>query len=811
LRALWSGNVLVGSTLLPFLLVMVVSTGVGTYERLNEDTASRDESCRQNAACIVASSFRTSLLTLNILMLGLTTLPLHTTPPVMWGRAMELAARKTGDLRARRVLALPYLATPAYLSCLYQILHQQLRLGDSPPPGEVIFLFCVQTVTFFFFMGMLYANLILQDMASLLYSYVLGEASPLAPRIRRLSSHKHPPPASSTSEAGEFPSVASIAGHPESEITDSTADLRREVLLLVNLILWSQRVLSRVALWEVVLVVACRGVAVALLLLSRDVPSTFESIAHEAGFGLVVEAKALRKALSRLVAGNTAISVGLARLPRYKATLQRMQDTLAVSYRWQTQERPITAEISLNMSDFQISCLLEAIRRSRAKYVWLDRLSVPQADCSLKYTILARMMAVYAAARSTVVIRSAELPGSRYHQRAWTFQEFCASCELDIRTERTDMLESAQAVQGDEQGAAEDLRARFQGNAERVVPFWLRDEETCAYLPRTEAIALVAECRALGARLSCQVAGDKIRALLPLLTGTPVEGQAELISLVLRISSASGQDLQDWKSALLEQHMTLRRAKVMGPRASYSGSVAGASSAGDNSFSSHRQPKLGNDLIRTPSYAKRSALTSPGEAAPNRQGGARGIQSSFMVTAVKAQGGDVGGRGLQRSRSDFVIDARKAEVLLGRRRVDDDLESGLVQKDGRSRTSPTWTQSMLKAARTFVLRGSRGSRPGRKSEASSRVLPMAPSASIRMGRGAQARSQPSLPVRASMAAGVPAFAGVQAGWRDPMAVAEPPGTVVMPLSMMEEDVPEQQEATYGLPRPGGIPRADADG
>eukprot|EP00873_Tetraselmis_striata_P011346 jgi/Tetstr1/431610/TSEL_021140.t1 len=218
------------------------------------------------------------------------------------------------------------------------------------------------------------------------------------------------------------------------------------------------------------------------------------------------------------------------------------------------------ANISLNMSDFQISCLLEAIRRSRAKYVWLDRLSVPQADCSLKYTILARMMAVYTAARSTVVIRSVELPGSRYHQRAWTFQEFCASCELDIRTERTDTLESARAVQGDEQAAVEELRARFQGTAERVVPFWARNDETC----------------------------------------TPVEGQVEQISLVMRISRTSGQDLQDWKNALLEQHMALRRAKVMGP------------------------PRQG-------------------QAAPIWQESARGIQSSFMVTAVQAQGWDVGG------------------------------------------------------------------------------------------------------------------------------------------------------------------------
>ena len=48
--------------------------------------------------------------------------------------------------------------------------------------------------------------------------------------------------------------------------------------------------------------------------------------------------------------------------------------------------------------------------------VWLDRLSVPQHPCELQRALLSRMMAVYASSGCTLVLRSAEPEGSRYHQ-----------------------------------------------------------------------------------------------------------------------------------------------------------------------------------------------------------------------------------------------------------------------------------------------------------------------------------------------------------------------------------------------------------
>jgi hypothetical protein len=45
----------------------------------------------------------------------------------------------------------------------------------------------------------------------------------------------------------------------------------------------------------------------------------------------------------------------------------------------------------------------------------------------LSNTLLTRMMTVYAAGANTVVLRSSEPDGGRYHQRAWTMQELFGS------------------------------------------------------------------------------------------------------------------------------------------------------------------------------------------------------------------------------------------------------------------------------------------------------------------------------------------------------------------------------------------------
>jgi hypothetical protein len=90
-----------------------------------------------------------------------------------------------------------------------------------------------------------------------------------------------------------------------------------------------------------------------------------------------------------------------------------------VSYRWQGVEEFICPGLKLNMSRWQMEQLVAALSNTSCFYVWIDRLSVPQYESELQNTLLSRMMGTFANARETLVLRSMEENGSRYHQRAW--------------------------------------------------------------------------------------------------------------------------------------------------------------------------------------------------------------------------------------------------------------------------------------------------------------------------------------------------------------------------------------------------------
>jgi hypothetical protein len=68
----------------------------------------------------------------------------------------------------------------------------------------------------------------------------------------------------------------------------------------------------------------------------------------------------------------------------------------------------------------------------------------------------------------------------------------------------------------------------------------------------------IAQYRELSAYLHCRHPGDMVRALIPMLTHRPVEGQHELISLVLELEATTGENLQEWKALLFEQHVSLK-------------------------------------------------------------------------------------------------------------------------------------------------------------------------------------------------------------------------------------------------------------
>jgi hypothetical protein len=195
---------------------------------------------------------------------------------------------------------------------------------------------------------------------------------------------------------------------------------------------------------------ALRFAAIAIFLLARDEDADFE-VLEETGeaFGLVVDANDLFKAVSHVMRYNQPSP---SPVRTYKATLERMADTMSVSYRWQDEREDIAAGRSINMSTWQMQSLVDALSQSTCRCgphiaraqstalcpvfystpcgliyvlllpaclgvdVWIDKMSVEQRPCGLQDTLLSRMMAVYASSGCTLVLRSCEPEGSRYHQ-----------------------------------------------------------------------------------------------------------------------------------------------------------------------------------------------------------------------------------------------------------------------------------------------------------------------------------------------------------------------------------------------------------
>eukprot|EP00873_Tetraselmis_striata_P013115 jgi/Tetstr1/433379/TSEL_022664.t1 len=247
-------------------------------------------------------------------------------------------------------------------------------------------------------------------------------------------------------------------------------------------------------------VVALRIGTLLAFFLVGDTPATFEDLRSDpdgVGFGLLVDVCMLQEALQRHLDGATPLRY----LPTYKATHYRMDVTLAVSYRWQCTERFICPGAVLNMGRWQIEQLLDALKTSTCFYVWIDRLSVPQVESELQNTLLSRMMGTYASARETLVLRSLEEEGSRYHQRAWTLAEYVCS------------------------------------NMPLCRPMWLHPEGEphLGLGPEIQEVWGIYE-RVRGI-LHCKVPEDRIRAVYPLFFGVPVESHDELASLVKSVAS----------------------------------------------------------------------------------------------------------------------------------------------------------------------------------------------------------------------------------------------------------------------------------
>ena len=137
-----------------------------------------------------------------------------------------------------------------------------------------------------------------------------------------------------------------------------------DILLFANVVVWLEHVpLIRAPVALLVTVFAFRALILVLILCSRQQQAGFQEIESSPGFGLVIDARALRRILRDYAAGRPPPPTAV--IPMYKGTLRRMEDTLAVSYRWQGEETELAPGISLNMNMYQIKAVLEALNRFR--------------------------------------------------------------------------------------------------------------------------------------------------------------------------------------------------------------------------------------------------------------------------------------------------------------------------------------------------------------------------------------------------------------------------------------------------------------
>ena len=352
-------------------------------------------------------------------------------------------------------------------------------------------------------------------------------------------------------------------------------------------------------------------------LLVRDAPKGFDDIHECAAFGMVIVANdlaAILKAdlaadgddsaptvLHRVTSKHVRISLeeddccadypaGCPRcqllLRRVPATLYRMQETLCISYRWQSQVRAVVRPpghgllasasglknrvAGINMTRWQREQLLAGILRSSCKYVWLDVLSIPTAlrpqegsklwDLSEK--LMARMLAVYSTAACTLALMSNEKEGERYCQRAWTLQEYCGSRELDVVCQSTTSNEAAlvekstpsitnlfaastakqlgqansAAYVHEEMARYKELREYVRGSMSKALPLWIRllsGQNAVTIDDLDERASLYAK---VVGTVNCQQQVDLVRALAPVLLNTSVQTMEELRSLVRRTS-----------------------------------------------------------------------------------------------------------------------------------------------------------------------------------------------------------------------------------------------------------------------------------
>jgi hypothetical protein len=198
--------------------------------------------------------------------------------------------------------------------------------------------------------------------------------------------------------------------------TDSSVGQMRLSVLVACVSALQMKSVGRFRLAEDILL----AIAIMTALCMHDRPTSMHQLlrSNKPAFGLVVNRRQLCCALDRVLAGEQ----GTEKLELYKASMCRITQTIAVSYRWQPEGVTVAPGLALNMSMWQLRCLRDVLLASSCPYVWIDKLAVPQAPSSAvekdaQHKLLSRMNAVYTLATATVALRSQETEGNRYHQR----------------------------------------------------------------------------------------------------------------------------------------------------------------------------------------------------------------------------------------------------------------------------------------------------------------------------------------------------------------------------------------------------------
>eukprot|EP00873_Tetraselmis_striata_P013498 jgi/Tetstr1/433762/TSEL_022979.t1 len=531
-----------------FTVAMTASCAVGDTAVWHspEYMAFRAATCGDGAAwwspCMLAWKFRDTLALLTVSSNTYICGMLYSLRTEMFSPLFEQALRQTGTRWLIRCLRLHWVLLPLTPTSLFVfVVNERVKLMKATRPEMTAFtaVSALHVAVCWLFLawsldldGALFARL------ARLWRKDLPERSAWRSVRRALPTdylYEQSPP---QTQFGEEASVSNRGVW--ASVRDPGGGFKhRQLQLLVNLILL-MLVQPFGSPWSMGVVWAVRLVAILLLLSADDPPCRFTDLsAADASFGLLVDASQLSDALRAYLKGQ----VYRGPLVMTKASYYRMDDTLAVSYRWQEDETLVCPGLRLNMSRWQLEALHRGVADAGCLYVWIDRIALPQYSSGLQVALLARMMATYATSRKTLALRALETDGNRYHQRAWTLQEYCNARSLTVVTQPATEASAEMgylAVTGDEEVFSAEMRAWHKARADLCSPYWLHGG-VAGEQAKENIRSGLERFQSLSVRLVCKIPADKIRALYPLLFNIPCDNHVELQQLVRDVASVLGE------------------------------------------------------------------------------------------------------------------------------------------------------------------------------------------------------------------------------------------------------------------------------